>query len=64
MCRTSERRQPSRHPCLRFNQRKAGHKGSGAVMRFGEQLLPNSCEHLSRLQRWEALATEAVLADA
>jgi predicted GIY-YIG superfamily endonuclease len=54
--------QTSRDPDLRFDQHKAGHKGSRAVKRFGVRLLPHLVEHLNPLQGWESLELEAALA--
>ena len=55
--------QTSRDPDWRFDQHKAGYKASGAVRRFGVQLLPDLYEHLNPLHRWEALEIEAALAE-
>ena len=56
--------QTSRDPDWRFDQHKSGYKASGAVKRFGVQLLPELFAHLNPLQRWESLEIEAALADA
>jgi hypothetical protein len=56
--------QTSRDPDWRFDQHKAGYKASGAVKRFGVQLLPPLVEHLNPLAGWESLIIEAALADA
>lgn len=56
--------QTARDPDWRFDQHKSGYKASGAVKRFGVQLLPDLFEHLNPLQRWESLEIEAALADA
>lgn len=55
--------QTSRDPDLRFDQHKAGYKASGAVRRFGVQLLPELVAHLNPLRPWEAIELEAALAD-
>ena len=54
--------QTSRDPDWRFDQHKSGYKASGAVRRFGVQLLPELFEHLNPLQRWESLEIEGALA--
>lgn len=56
--------QTSRDPDWRFDQHKAGYKASGAVRRFGANLLPDLFEHLNPMQQWESLELEAALADA
>lgn len=56
--------QTARDPDWRFDQHKSGYKASGAVRRFGVQLLPDLFEHLNPLQRWESLEIEAALAEA
>ena len=56
--------QTSRDPDWCFDQHKSGYKASGAVRRFGVQLLPEFFEHLNPLHGWEALEIEAALADA
>ena len=56
--------QTSRDPDWRFDQHKAGYKASGAVRRFGVQLLPQVVAHLNPLGREESLDLEAMLADA
>ena len=55
--------QTSRDPDWRFDQHKAGYKASGAVKRFGVQLLPRVVEHLNPLRQWKSLDLEAALAD-
>jgi predicted GIY-YIG superfamily endonuclease len=55
--------QTSRDPDLRFDQHKAGYKGSRAVMRFGIRLMPDLVEHLNPMQAWESLEIEAALAE-
>ena len=55
--------QTSRDPDWRFDQHKSGYKASGAVRRFGVQLLPDLYEHFNPLHRWETLEIEAALAD-
>jgi hypothetical protein len=55
--------QTSRDPDWRFDQHKAGYKSSGAVRRFGVQLLPEFVEHLNPLQQWESLDLEEGLAE-
>lgn len=56
--------QTSRDPDWRFDQHKSGYKASGAVKRFGVQLLPELVEHLNPLAGWESLIIEEALADA
>ena len=56
--------QTSRDPDLRFDQHKAGYKASGAVRRFGRNLLPELTAHLNPMRPWEALELEAALAEA
>ena len=56
--------QTSRDPDWRFDQHKLGYKASGAVRRFGVQLLPALVDHLNPMQQWESLEIEAALADA
>lgn len=56
--------QTSRDPDWRFDQHKRGYKASGAVRRFGVQLLPALVAHLNPLRPWEALDLEAALAEA
>jgi predicted GIY-YIG superfamily endonuclease len=56
--------QTSRDPDWRFDQHKSGYKASGAVKRYGVQLLPELFEHLNPLQHWESVEIEAALADA
>lgn len=56
--------QTSRDPDWRFDQHKAGYKASGAVKRFGVQLLPRVTAHLNPLREWESLDLEAALAEA
>lgn len=54
--------QTARDPDWRFDQHKAGYKASGAVKRFGVQLLPDLVAHLNPVERWEAIELEAALA--
>lgn len=56
--------QTSRDPDWRFDQHKAGYKASGAVKRFGVQLLPNVTQHLNPMERWESIELEEALAAA
>ncbi len=56
--------QTARDPDWRFDQHKSGYKASGAVKRFGVQLLPRAVEHLNPLCQWESLDLEAALAEA
>ena len=56
--------QTARDPDQRFDQHKAGYKASGAVRRFGVQLLPDLVDHLNPLERWEAVELEAAVAAA
>ena len=56
--------QTARDPDWRFDQHKTGYKASGAVRRFGVQLLPNLVDHLNPMQGWESLELEAALAAA
>ena len=56
--------QTSRDPDWRFDQHKAGYKASGAVKRFGVQLLPDVADHLNPMERWESLELEEALATA
>ncbi|NNM78008.1 hypothetical protein HJG53_13965 [Sphingomonas sp. ID1715] len=56
--------QTARDPDERFDQHKAGYKASGAVRRFGVQLLPSLVSHLNPMSGWEAVEVEAALADA
>ena len=56
--------QTSRDPDWRFDQHKAGYKASGAVKRFGVQLLPDVAGHLNPMERWESLELEEALAAA
>jgi hypothetical protein len=56
--------QTSRDPDWRFDQHKLGYKASGAVRRFGVELLPDVVQHLNPLRQWESLQLEAALADA
>ncbi|WP_425229249.1 GIY-YIG nuclease family protein [Sphingomonas sp.] len=56
--------QTSRDPDWRFDQHKAGYKASGAVRRFGVQLLPHVVEHVNPLRQWESIDLEAALAEA
>ncbi len=46
----------------RFDKHKAGYKASGAVRRFGANLLPDLFEHLNPMKQWESLELEAALA--
>jgi hypothetical protein len=67
--RTPERRglyvgQTSRDPDWRFDQHKLGYKASGAVRRFGVQLLTDVVDHLNPMRQWESLEIEAALAEA
>ncbi|QQV77902.1 hypothetical protein H5J25_03900 [Sphingomonas aliaeris] len=55
--------QTSRDPDWRFDQHKLGYKASGAVRRFGTQLLPDFVDHLNPMRQWESLELEAALAD-
>lgn len=54
--------QTSRDPDWRFDQHKAGYKASGAVTRFGVQLLPEVFAHLNPMERWESIELEEALA--
>lgn len=54
--------QTARDPDQRFDQHKAGYKASGAVRRFGVQLLPDIVAHLNPVARWEAVELEAAIA--
>jgi predicted GIY-YIG superfamily endonuclease len=56
--------QTARDPDWRFDQHKAGYKASGAVRRFGVNLLPSLVQHLNPLREWESLELEAALAQA
>jgi len=56
--------QTSRDPDWRFDQHKAGYKASGAVKRFGVQLLPDVTAHLNPMERWESIELEEALAAA
>lgn len=55
--------QTARDPDVRFDQHKAGYRASGAVRRFGMQLLPELVVHLNPLRQWESLELEAALAE-
>lgn len=56
--------QTARDPDWRFDQHKAGYKASGAVTRFGVQLLPELVDHLNPMREWESRDLEAALAEA
>jgi predicted GIY-YIG superfamily endonuclease len=56
--------QTSRDPDLRFDQHKAGYKASGAVRRFGIQLVPALTDHMNPMRQWESPDLEAALAEA
>ncbi|WP_375271639.1 hypothetical protein [Sphingomonas sp.] len=56
--------QTARDPDWRFDQHKAGYKASGAVKRFGVQLLPDVTAHLNPMERWESIELEEALAAA
>ncbi|WP_019517396.1 hypothetical protein [Sphingomonas sp. Mn802worker] len=56
--------QTVRDPDQRFDQHKAGYKSSGAVRRFGVQLLPEAVAHLNPMERWESIELEEAIAAA
>lgn len=55
--------QTGRDPDWRFDQHKTGYKASGAVTRFGVQLLPDLVAHLNPMREWESRDLEAALAE-
>lgn len=56
--------QTSLDPDVRFDQHKLAYKDSGAVRRFGVQLLPGLTRRLNPMKQWESLELEAGLAEA